>query len=780
MPTIHDDTFEQHFSELALATLRSQIPALLDYMLGFQLVEKNEEDTRAVGFFAFQIGNTWTYIPVFFLNGQVKGTELMYVKGQDMMLPSEEAWVNELIKKKPRELGKGSLDEKGKNVSAPDLRRFREPPGTMKTSSFLVERVVNDLRRGTKLADWAQPFAKVANELVIPQSPALNLPKMLEALDVRDVFLNSIVSNAKLANATLQYYTLDELYVPSKPKVKVATYTHTPKATVLSLENIKQASEIGTLLTDGEKASLMRGEVIVLDPRPEEKIAKLLDLDASKYLQNPSVPGLYDMLVRDGSFRKTYVARVVTLGSGQSNGVYAAIDVETGNVGYYPCTAIWVGPDFYTREETLKAFKSIGSSISSLNDTYRRHPDTSDGFTPHPNCCILTEGGECTLDFDICDSYQREDGSKVYEAHQSTFRFRDNISDNREIINHDRKNHRPIADLPMDNAYLWSDSGSVDIRVGRNSSDFIDSPTYGERVKIIIPKKTTGAPLVRSLGACVVNSDRVRLVKCDSYTFCGIDLTPGTTADLHVGIGKLAESVDLLKTSGQVKLSFNDAEYVTTDKKGFYEVAVNELQLGLQDTDYLWRKVASMASPSRRSMWLQQPKQASAFDAALSRAFGFEDGHRTEETVEDTFDLPETAFKGNADMYKHVPGGESPDFSHTYDNSMRAIEEAAATGQKDVFDAAALGSLIKTHDVSGAIDSFIPDLMRSLDRLGRILFLSYWHMDDLKDRYGETELSKMQDDVKNSFQSLGDIIIDLRQRSATAGDDYGIGLLDLN
>ena len=53
-------------------------------------------------------------------------------------------------------------------------------------------------------------------------------------------------------------------------------------------------------------------------------------------------------------------------------------------------------------------------------------------------------------------------------------------------------------------------------------------------------------------------------------------------------------------------------------------------------------------------------------------------------------------------------------------------EQAGAAGQKQVFDHAAIGGLSKLYDSGSVIDSYVPDLVKSLDRLGRILFLFYW------------------------------------------------------
>jgi hypothetical protein len=41
--------FERTFADLAHARLRDRAPGLLDYMVGFQLLDKSDDDTHAVG-----------------------------------------------------------------------------------------------------------------------------------------------------------------------------------------------------------------------------------------------------------------------------------------------------------------------------------------------------------------------------------------------------------------------------------------------------------------------------------------------------------------------------------------------------------------------------------------------------------------------------------------------------------------------------------------------------------------------------------------------------------
>jgi hypothetical protein len=124
-----DTPFEQAFSNLAHAYIKDKAPKLLDFEVGFQLLEKNQENTKAVGVFGFKVGSQWIYVPVFFLNGDLKGHELLYIKSQDQFLPLKENWINHILGKKPAMLGDGvnrNLSQLG--IMPPNLYQLSRSP----------------------------------------------------------------------------------------------------------------------------------------------------------------------------------------------------------------------------------------------------------------------------------------------------------------------------------------------------------------------------------------------------------------------------------------------------------------------------------------------------------------------------------------------------------------------------------------------------------------------------------------------------------------------------
>lgn len=127
--------FEKSFSDLAYAFLQQSGLPLMKYLLGFEVVDKNEEMNKAIGFFAFKINEKYYYVPVFFNNSEIKPLLLIYSYDEDIFYPLTEEWVNFITKVESPDLGKG-IKEKPKNIYPMNLRQFLYPPFINKYSEY--------------------------------------------------------------------------------------------------------------------------------------------------------------------------------------------------------------------------------------------------------------------------------------------------------------------------------------------------------------------------------------------------------------------------------------------------------------------------------------------------------------------------------------------------------------------------------------------------------------------------------------------------------------------
>jgi hypothetical protein len=90
--------------------------------------------------------------------------------------------------------------------------------------------------------------------------------------------------------------------------------------------------------------------------------------------------------------------------------------------------------------------------------------------------------------------------------------------------------------------------------------------------------------------------------------------------------------------------------------------------------------------------------------------------------------------------------------------------QAAGMGQQTVFDHSMLGSLAQITDVSELINQYLPDLEAALDKLGRLLFLYWWHQEQFKESFGITKMKELEDRLRNVFKTFGELVLDLKQK----------------
>src|SRR5947208_3018606 len=104
-----DAEIEKAFLESAFGAISNKARPLMQapYRLGFEIVFKNDDNTRMVGIFAFRIGKDLLYAPVFFLSGEIKGTDLLYCHETKKFVPLTTEWVNYLLESNNADAGYG-------------------------------------------------------------------------------------------------------------------------------------------------------------------------------------------------------------------------------------------------------------------------------------------------------------------------------------------------------------------------------------------------------------------------------------------------------------------------------------------------------------------------------------------------------------------------------------------------------------------------------------------------------------------------------------------------
>ena len=105
--------------------------------------------------------------------------------------------------------------------------------------------------------------------------------------------------------------------------------------------------------------------------------------------------------------------------------------------------------------------------------------------------------------------------------------------------------------------------------------------------------------------------------------------------------------------------------------------------------------------------------------------------------------------------------------------SVQTAQQASLHGHKEVFDTSMMSGMLKSVRQDSLVERHLGDLVEALDSLGRLLFNFYWHQEEFEDRYGKSDLPELEDSLRNSFESLGDITLFLKEKTVESPFDKG-------
>ena len=214
----NDVQFEQSFSNLAHAFIKDKAPSLLDHEVGFQLMDRNEDNTKAIAIFGFKVGSQWLYAPIFFLNGDIKGTELLYIKAQDQFVPLKENWLNYILQRRPNVMGKNTdRNLQALGVLSPDLQAFSRPPAKFASAG------------GMEAGEAAFAYFATTNPLTDDKySDVSDLPSFLKQAgrEVVASLVRGMMAYPQAAEAVDAVYGLDAIkkVAGTTPKTKPRDY----------------------------------------------------------------------------------------------------------------------------------------------------------------------------------------------------------------------------------------------------------------------------------------------------------------------------------------------------------------------------------------------------------------------------------------------------------------------------------------------------------------------------------------------------------------------------
>lgn len=800
-----DVPFEQAFSNLAHAALKNAAPGLLDYEVGFQLIDRNDEDTKAVGVFAFKLGNQWLLAPIFFLNGKLKGTEFLYLKNQDMFVPLSEKWLNYLLNRKPDVLGDGvDRNSSRLGISFPDLRSIQRSPQNKMAGAV-------DAKEVKRIIDETIPvFAAIATthpQVYLDKLGSMfSLPKFLKASSLNMLRAFEGLCREKIAFA--EWFHNEHGLETVTDAVKTARARERESASVLSdspaprtqvgksasvLEKHADPAENGKLkiitpglqvaapsedLTQAERETLFKDKVLIKDDRDDEDISIPYNVQVAQRLENPTQTGLFEVLVKPNEFEKCLIIKHPVVANGRGAFVTVVRTGDDANWINVRASDVWVG-----NEATLDEYKEWYDGLTEATSFDR------DGA----RYILISPQGDGTAPFSVLRSY----GDSEVDGECYEIRFDD-------YVRHDYCHGSTPSGYNDCSGYSAGRDGARIHLDGARGSKFrsmrgeVYVPAGFKRIKVRksweerMADEDAGKdspPAIRPGdlidGQILMTSSRIGAKANETKTEYD-----GKTASLQLATVKQAQAWFNSETSGLTIVT--DGQDITINDRRFGHLdAVIHLVRDHALREKEARAMLKLAARKRKfSCRLKYPvyKKADNLGPYMAGQGTAAPVPREPQRGQDFGTAIPT--QGPSIQQLQVPGlsGAMTDRNIYNPNTpirggmgpqeMRTIDTAMQTGQKEVIEATAISNMLKTVNSDNMIDQYMGALLRGLDALCRILFFFYWHGEEFADRFGKQDLPELEDALTNTIESMGDCVIFLRKKSV---DPYpGEGDLDLD
>lgn len=777
----NDTQFEQAFSNLAHAFVKDKAPSLLDHEVGFQLMDRNEDNTKAIGIFGFKVGSQWLYAPVFFLNGDMKGTELLYLKDQDQFVPLKENWLNYILQRRPNVMG----EEVGRNlqqlgVLSPDLQAFSRPPAKFASANGMEagEAAFSYFATTSPLAD--DKFADVATLPEFLKEAGLGVIKSLikgmEAFPgvgeaIESVYGLETIKQAaaeaaekEAARSKVKWIKQKQLNKvedeeddsPKRPKGILEAYNGNvenkvmrEKASAVAILTVKTVVQrgVGFEPTDKEKENIITEGFSVRDERPETAVAYEVQTPLS--LSSPTCTGIFDILCRPTAFCKSLVLYAPVGPKGSVN-FATVIDLDEKKKTW---TNIHPG-NLWARQRMVpeNEFREFCEELPEVAPSKLK----AGGLY-----VVIGMNKDATLPFKVDEKIDSDDAKTSFKVH-----FMDYSSAARPA-------NLPTLNDRNKDSYWGYNTPACSYGCGCSTVLHLTNKTGGRmrnmHGEIFIPGDLKVIELASPDAEHGDRSEKPAI----SY---------GNQLDLHKAIFEKTAGLDVRHTGSEVSINGNNMDKVAAVIHLIKDWCLREKQARAIVDNARDNKAVSyrVAFPEGYQQFFKAAAPGDMIDQRMQSTTGAPPFPSPPSGLEQTMLGSVQSIYPQQEALPVMPssvnlvGNEQVYDPRLPDPKTMAIGyRAQQTGQKEVFDTSMIGSLLKNVRSDSIVDKYLGDLMKGMDRIGRILFSFYWHGEEMQDRYGKKDMPELEESLRNAFEAVGDVVLFLKQKTVEPFPEEG-------
>ena len=703
--------FEQSFSQLGDAYLREKNPVLMKHLIGFQVIDVNDDETKAFGIMAFNLNNQWLYVPLFFLNGTLKGTELLFIKSLKQFVPNDEGFIRFIQSAGVESLGRTAKPGEEEAARRNEGFSYTYNPVIFKYAELLIDKEsLDSMLSQPEAYEWSRSLAE--------EIPALGKEAAIN-------FCHEFGQNPEFADAIMKFYSPDDIrkiaaVIPDDRRSPDEAYEQAfslrrlisgvsspstgadePHPVLVQNRDIRTdetnkltvitdlMDPLAVNLKDSEKEVLVRDGVYIRDDREDTTTVFSSTIDTDQ-MTSPTETGPHNVLLRDGSFVYLYT-------------VFPSLNISD--------------PDG-------ESFRRQGKALFLLNPE-----DPTTAYKTTAPKVLAKRQGDHDEDIDLV----------LKNAPDATAR---NIAEmgNKAVLLVDAGGR--AVEIHASNAFQ-----------GGTGRMMLTVPMLSQQVGVVFTEKPGNLYYYQDM-LYVPNHAKVFPISMD------LPFQLGDLATIYSTISKKAGLSEL-----HIRKTAHDMVKIQVDGHITADMPTKEAFEFLADKCRVWagtaKKIVKEASANGQSYFLQPTNGQLDF---LKQAYGGSSpysGFSTTGPESGINNPPGITRKNDRLQYKtmELKGLDNP--------TVESVVNAAAGGMKDVLDVSVLTELAKKENVPEAINNYASDIIKALDRIGRLLFLFYWHNEDFASKYGEADMQRLETTLRDVFGYLGDLVIFLRERTQT-------------
>jgi hypothetical protein len=746
---------EKSLADIAVSQLSDKVPALMNYYLGFELIESNQESTRGAGIMGFKIGAELCYIPILFLNGKIKGDEMLYIKSSDVFTSLSKQWVEYLASRNPGIMGEGGKPKNLQQVGPLQLRIFSRPPANLGTKGASVQEeapleepwdeMSGDAQflREDKKAFEALFFNR--EKVAANVTDSLNLHDFVKTMSKGqyEAFLKAATEKyPEIFEKVSWYYDWETLKFPEllktaaevedEGKLKEPTKA-SKKVQFLSTSEAMASSET----SDKEKTQSMRDGVLIIDNRKIEEKSKIYIEDYRKRFEEVAQTGFYDILNQQGVLVRTFIAKNPVVAENIHAAIPYSVIIDVKSSVYFAhkddtYDRVLARPALDMPEEAVKKGLGEGKSIGSatLKKYYVLINEKMEVVAPFKVTNKMTTEGKPQIKVRTCSDcgmgWALEDrASKLvrdpigtgFSSHHSCCGQCDEVW-MREVDQETGRLH-----FSGDTVFVPKNWRLVEVSCGCDWDASDADKKVSESLKPAPQANISGILYSNGIYPLVLEKN---------------------ASDYLVSIGGtrspfMKRASALCYLVARAGLDQEDAKKLLTDVDGTMKYASLVKVAGVDDPAYVGGDFPNIDDTVGATMYT---------------------GTRQAGPIQQTSPL----LTGQGVMHNQFDPALS-DWDKVNKSDQEFLTRAADSGNKGVFDSAMIGSLLKTNRTPAQVEKYLPSFVAALDQKCRLLLLFYWHNPEFAEMYGEDEMAEFEDELLNSMKNDGTLILFLKQKA---------------